>query len=682
MARKKSQPPRKPPRLESGEPTTIAAAPKKTRRKKPKRRRLSIIPPIIGKLIFYGGMGVALILAWIYITLPNIDNLNRFSKAPSIIVKAENGQIVGSFGDVYGDYIPYEDLPASLVHSILATEDRNFFHHFGIDPIGLIRAMVANVRAGHVVQGGSTITQQVAKNVFLTPERSLLRKLREMMLAFKLEIRFSKEEILSIYANRVYLGAGCYGIDAAAKRYFDKSGRELTLSESAVLAGLLKAPSKFAPTSNPELSKKRAQQVLLNMQDAEYLTEKQAQSASEALDSAMTHRNKSPQSSLYFADWIMEQLQEYVGSVQQDLVVVTTINPEWQLLAEKVVNDQLTKHGETMNVSQAALVAMSPDGAVRTMVGGKNYGQSQYNRAAQSLRQPGSSFKLFVYLAALEYGMRPDSLVEDDPITIPIPGGKWTPKNYTGRYLGTMPLRQAVSESINTVAVRVSQETGIDNVIDVARRLGVTANLDPVPSLALGSTEVSLLEMTAAYAHLSANGAIVYPYGIIQIDTSQGDTLYRRQPPPSGYVLRPDVVGMMNEMLMGVINNGTGGAARIGRPAAGKTGTTSDYKDAWFMGYTPDLTTGVWVGNDDNTPMKKVTGGTLPAPIWHDFMQAALADVPVRQIPIHDVPSPLPWQQDMTAPADIHESHDEDGEPAGNKHGGELGQTFWNKLLR
>ncbi len=580
----------------------------------------------------YGAAAAGFYLAWIFLTLPNIDDLNSFVKAPSILIKSEDGQIIGSFGDIYGDYIPFEQLPQSLVDAVIATEDRNFYHHFGIDPFGLLRAGFADIRARHVVQGGSTITQQVAKNVFLTSERSLTRKIKEMLLAIKLERRFSKQDIISIYLNRVYLGAGNYGVDAAARRYFDKSARDLTLSESAIIAGLLKAPSRFAPTSNPQLAARRAEQVLLNMLDAGYLTAPQSVKAQSDLAKTMSARNRNAQSTLYFADWIMDQLPEFIGNVQEDLVVTTTLRPDWQLLAEKAVNDVMDKEGEAHDARQAALLSMTPDGAVRAMIGGRSYGMSQYNRATQSLRQPGSAFKLFVYLAALESGLSPDSAVVDQPVSIRVAGGYWEPKNYNNKYLGEVTLREAVTESINTVAVQVAESVGLDNVIAMARRLGITSDLDPLPSIALGSTEVSLIELTSAYAHLAADGAIVYPYGIVAIDTSKGEPVYRREASSAGLVLRSGVVGEMNDMLMSVVENGTGRAAKIGRPVAGKTGTTSDYRDAWFIGFTPQLVTGVWVGNDDNAQMKKVTGGMLPAAIWHGFMAEATQGMPVADI--------------------------------------------------
>lgn len=701
--RKRRKAPRRPPVLESSRQeggsshSSKPSSPKSGQssgKRKLKRSRMPAYPSyrkpkrtnwlerIITKSILYGGLAVLLVLGWFSWGLPDISELNKFTKTPSILVKSQDGEIIGSFGDIYGDYVPYRLLPKSLTDAVIATEDRNFYMHFGIDPFGLIRATVANVTAGRVVQGGSTITQQVAKNVFLTPERSFTRKIREMLLAIKLERRFSKEEILGIYLNRVYLGAGSYGVDAASKRYFGKPASQMTLSESAIMAGLLKAPSRFSPTNSPTLARQRAEQVLVNMEDAGYLTKAQVIKGKEDLSKTMGARQKSSQSTFYFADWVMDQLPEYIGNVEHDIIVTTTLRPDLQSIAEKAITDIMDKDGNTVNAHQAALVAMSPDGAIRVMIGGRSYAESQYNRATQALRQPGSSFKVFVYLAGLESGLTPNSIVEDQPISIPIVGGTWKPHNYTNRYLGSISLREAVTQSINTVAVQVSEMAGRNRVINVARRMGITSNLDPVPSLALGATEVSLLELTTAYAHLAANGSIVEPYGILEITDTTGKLVFRRQVEREGQALRSDVVGMMNDMLMNVISSGTGRAAQIGRPAAGKTGTTSDYKDAWFMGYTPDLAAGVWVGNDNNDPMKKVTGGQLPARIWHNFMQTALAQTPVRGLPTSGGSARLPWQEpapDFPQDPSERRADEQRHKPANDV---ELGPNFWDKLFR
>ncbi len=642
----------------------------------------SRIKRFIIKSFIYGSLAVAAFLYILSLTLPDIKDLNKVTKAQSILIKSEDGQIIGSFGDIYGEYITYDELPTSLTDAVIATEDRNFRHHFGVDPLGLLRATVANIRAGHVVQGGSTISQQVAKNVFLSPDRTIIRKLKEMLLAFKLEQRFSKDEILAIYLNRVYLGAGSYGVDAASKRYFDKSARELNLGESAIMAGLLKAPSRYAPSSNPTRARKRADQVLVNMEDAGYLSKQQLARARKELENSMKGRKPSSQSTFYFADWIADQLPEYVGNVDEDLVVTTTLRPDMQLMAEKAINDIMDSKGAEMNASQAALISMSPDGALRAMIGGRSYAESQYNRATQSQRQPGSAFKPFVYLAGLESGMTPDTTMEDQPISVRVAGGHWQPQNYNHRYGGTMTLKEALAESINTIAVQISESVGRDKVINMARRLGISTDMQPLPSIALGATEVDLLELTNAYAHLAANGEVVYPYGIIEIHTVHDRQLYKRPALHQGNVLSGNVVGMINEMLMSVITSGTGRGAQIGRSAAGKTGTTSDYKDAWFIGYTPDLVTGVWVGNDDNEPMKKVTGGTLPASIWHNFMLAALVNVPVSSLPTDGgILSSMPWNDNSP---ELSERPDENVENIDNKPPErkplELGESFWRKL--
>jgi penicillin-binding protein 1A len=647
------------------------------------------------KSAIYGSLAGGIVVGILWLTLPDISELNKVSKIQSILIKSEDGQIIGSFGDVYGDYLRFNEFPSSLVDAVIATEDRNFYHHFGVDPIGVLRATFANIRAGHVVQGASTVTQQVAKNVFLTPERSYIRKAKEILLAFKLEHKFSKEAIMSIYLNRVYLGAGSYGVDAASKRYFGKSARDMNLAESAIMAGLLKAPSRYAPSSNPARSLKRADQVLVNMEDAGFLTQKQSDRARAQLADSMKNKKPNSQSTFYFADYIADQLPEYVGNVDEDLVVTTTLRPEWQTMGEKSMTEIMDKNAEKMKVSQAALLAMSPDGAIRVMIGGRSYAENQYNRVSQSQRQPGSAFKMFVYLAGLEGGLTPDTMMEDAPLTIPISGGNWRPQNYTHKYEGQMTLKQALAESINTVAVQVSEAVGRGNVINMAQRLGITADMQPVPSIALGATEVSLLELTNAYAHLASNGAIVYPYGILEIKTAKGKKLYHREETTHGKVLDSGVVGMMNEMLASVVTSGTGRGAQIGRSVAGKTGTTSDYKDAWFIGYTPDLVAGVWVGNDDNVPMKKVTGGTLPASIFRGFMGAALAGTPAHSLPTGGgFFNALPWN--TTAPEvsqrpaeEIPEAEQEiptenpappAPKPDPQKHDVQLGDSFWKKL--
>ncbi len=585
-------------------------------------------------------------LALVYFAaqLPDIRSLNTIKKQQGITIEAADGHVVANYGDVYGEYIPYEQLPKPLVLAVIATEDRRFFEHHGVDFFGIARAMITNLRRGHMVQGGSTVTQQVAKNVFLTPDRTLKRKLQEVLLAFWLEARFSKKEIMAIYLNRVYLGAGTFGVDAASRRYFNKSARELNLYESALLAGLLKAPSRYSPAANTERAQARVHQVLLNMVDAGYLKEKDVKPT-------MANYAKSPSHTAeggdvrYFTDWIVDELPNYVGQSEEDLIVTTTLDTKLQAEAQDVLQNVVTMQGAKKKVSQGALVSMKPDGAVQAVVGGLSYAQSQYNRATQAKRQPGSVFKLFVYLAALEAGLTPLSTVEDAPITLQVGNKTWTPDNYEQKFRGEIPMVEAIRYSLNTVSVRLSQYAGVSRVAQMAMRLGVP-NIPNRPSIALGAVEATLLEMTGAYAHLPNGGKQVVPYGITRIRTREGKELYKHEALEGDPVLAKGTVEMMNYMLMDVATRGTGAkAALAGRQVAGKTGTSQDFKDAWFIGFTAQLVTGVWVGNDDNKPMAKVTGGSLPTTIWHDFMTKAMEGQPVASIPSSEGSSEglLPW---------------------------------------
>ena len=519
-------------------------------------------------------------------------------------------------------------MSAYLPQAVIATEDRRFYGHFGIDPIGLVRAAVTDLRAGHLVQGGSTITQQLAKVLFLTPERSFPRKIRETLLALWLEHRFTKDQILEIYLNRVYLGAGTYGVDAAAHRYFGKSTQQLSLFESAVIAGLLKAPTRFSPARDRDKAAGRAAQVLDNMVEAGFINGAQAATAEKQGAAANALAQARP-GSRYFADWVADQIGDFAGTADRDLVVRTTLDPRMQTEAEAAIAEVLARYGARDAVGEGALVAMSPDGAVRAMVGGNDYGQSQFNRATQAQRQPGSAFKPFVYLAGLEAGLRPQDRFVDAPIRV----GNWQPHNYTNRYLGEMNLAEGLAQSINTISVQVAMRAGIGNVVAAANRLGIASDLAEDASIALGTNEVNLLELVSAYAPFANGGTGILAYGINEIRDSNGKLVYRRSGSGPGQVVAPELAGLMSEMLTGVIGHGTGKSAALPRPAAGKTGTTQEYRDAWFIGYTADLVAGVWLGNDDNTPMHKVTGGSLPALAWRNFMLAATKDMPVRPLP-------------------------------------------------
>lgn len=578
--------------------------------------------------------------------LPDIGALETIKKQQGITIEDEKGQVLANYGDVYGSYIPYDQLPKTLVQAVLATEDRRFFEHHGVDFFGILRAMVTNVRRGHMVQGGSTVTQQVAKNVFLTPERTLSRKIQEMILAFWLEARFSKKEIMAIYLNRVYLGSGAFGVDAAARRYFNKSARDLTLYESALMAGLLKAPSRYSPVANAERARDRVHQVLLNMVDAGYLKEREVKPTIAKYTKSGAQQVEGGDVR-YFTDWVVDEIPNYVGQVDTDLVVTTTLDRVMQSQAQDALQNTISMQGANKNVTQGALVAMTTDGAVKALVGGLSYAESQYNRASQARRQPGSVFKLFVYLAALEAGLTPQSTVLDAPITLQVGNKTWTPDNYSnGTYLGEIPMVEGLRNSLNTVSVRLSQYAGVERVAQMAMRLGIP-NVPDRPSIALGAVEATLLEMTGAYAHLANNGNRVVPYGILSIRTRSGEELYKHAPEKeSRQVLATGTVQMMNYMLLDVVRRGTGTRAGLPkREVAGKTGTSQDFKDAWFIGFAPPMVAGVWVGNDNNKPMKKITGGTIPAQAWHDFMIRAMEGMPSRGIPNNPASSDglLPW---------------------------------------
>jgi penicillin-binding protein 1A len=569
------------------------------------------------------------VLGYFAMTLPDTSGLTRSERRPSITILAADGSLVAAYGDLFGRPLTLTEMAPCLPQAVIATEDRRFYSHFGIDPIGLIRAAAADISAGHIVEGGSTITQQLAKNLFLTPERSLSRKIREILLALWLERRFTKIQILEIYLNRVYLGAGAYGVDAAAHRYFGKSAARLSLYECAVVAGLLKAPTRLSPARDPDLTRARAGQVLENMVEAGYVT-KAAAAAAAKEESSLAAIPERRAGFRYFADWVADQLPDFVGAGNRDLTVVTTLDPRLQREAEDAVGDVVDRDGGKAAVGEGALVAMSPDGAVRAMVGGRDYNQSQFNRATQAERQPGSAFKPFVYVAGLEAGLRPDEHFFDGPIQI----GSWRPHDYTHHYLGDVTMAEGLAQSLNAVSVEIAERAGIANVVAVAHRLGITSKLAADPSIALGTSEVNLLELVSAYAPFANGGSGVLPYGISEIRNADDNrVLFRRSGTGPGRAISAEDVGMINRMLMGVIDHGTGRAAQLPRPAAGKTGTTQDYRDAWFIGYTADLVAGVWFGNDNDMPMKKVTGGSLPARAWRRFMLAATREMPVRPLP-------------------------------------------------
>jgi penicillin-binding protein 1A len=591
--------------------------------------RLSLL-----KLILVAGFWLAVALgglvAYYAYDLPDVRKLNEEKvRTPNIRIVDRNGDTMASVGALYGDYVKYEDLPKHLIDAVTSIEDRRFFKHFGVDPWGLTRAAFVNWRAGHVVQGGSTITQQLAKITFLSPDRTFKRKIQEVMLALSIENHFTKKEIITMYLNRIYLGSGNYGVDAASRTYFGKKVNDITLYESAIIAGLIKAPSLYSPINNLEISEKRTEQVIDSMRDNGAIPKNYKKSGGFNPVYSQTRRNMQA-TNPYFVDWIKEQLNDYIGEESGEIIVTTTLDPKLQKMAETAVARQLAKTKPESHVSQAAMTVVTPHGEVLAMVGGKSYAESQFNRAVQAHRQPGSSFKLFVYLAALESGFTPDDVLIDEPIKMK----KWSPSNWNGKYVGAVTLRDALAGSINTISIKLAQQVGIGSIINMAEKLGITSEMNHDLSSALGTSEVNLLELTGAYAHVANNGNAVWVYGIKSIKTGDSRVIYERQDSGDRRVISGKATEEMQDMLENVINNGTAKAAKLDRRAGGKTGTTQDYKDAWFIGYTRDLVAGVWVGNDDATPMKKVGGGGLPAVIWKDFMVAANAGRPENDSPM------------------------------------------------
>ncbi|WBT06175.1 PBP1A family penicillin-binding protein [Brevundimonas vesicularis] len=568
--------------------------------------------------------------------LPDTSSLYQVDRQPSITYLDRNGALIATRGTQMAPPADLDALPDYVPAAFIAIEDRRFYHHPGFDPIGMMRAMATNVRAGRVVQGGSTLTQQLAKNLFLTPDQNMRRKVQELMLAVWLEMKFSKKEILALYLNRVYFGAGAYGIEAASQRYFDKSAKNLTVGEAALLAGLLKAPSRYSPVSESERAAARATVVLNEMEEAGVITAAQREQA--VTQPVIVSRTLATQHAQYFIDWLDKSIRSLVGEPTEDMVVETTLDLTLQTAAERSVRRILDRDAGK-GVQQAALVALDGDGRVRAMIGGSSYANSQFNRAVDAKRQAGSAFKPFVYLAAVEAGYTPQTPVVDQPITI----GNWSPRNYSGTFSGNMTLAQAVAQSTNTVAAYVADQVGRDSVARAARRLGIESRIGLEPAMALGAVEVSPIEMATAYDAFANGGRRVDAYGISRIRTPQGRVIYQRQSGQSGQAINNPSLYYMNQMLRGVVTSGSGRSAAIsGRDLAGKTGTTSDYKDAWFVGYTGGFVTAVWVGKDDNTAMRGVTGGSSPAAIWKGFMEAALPRLDAPAIP-NGPPMPEGW---------------------------------------
>lgn len=546
------------------------------------------------------------------------------------------GNEVGKRGILANDSVPLEELPDHLIKATLATEDRRFFEHFGIDAMGLVRAMIVNAQAGDVVQGGSTITQQLAKNIFLTNEQTLIRKIKEAFLAVWLEWNLSKEEILKLYLDRAYMGGGSHGVVAASEFYFGKSVKDLTLAESAMLAGLYKAPTQLAPHVNLPKSRARANEVLYNMVQAGFLTEGQVVAARRN-PATPVDRNQGYTPD-WFLDWAFEEVKKLtIEQPGRFFTVRTTVDINLQKRAESVIQSMIRQHGPSKRVRQAGTVVLEPDGAVRAIVGGVDYGQSQFNRATNALRQPGSSFKPFVYATAMENGYTPESIVPDAPITI----GNWSPRNYNRRYAGRVNLTHALVKSINTVPVRLAQNIGRGKIVETAYEMGINTELKITRSLPLGAAEVTVIDMAGSYASFANGGFRAEPFGVIDIRDNSGDVVYdrRRDIEAPRRVLSRDAVRSMNTILSQVPVWGTARRAAIeGLQMAGKTGTTNAYVDAWFVGYTGNYTTAVWYGNDENTATNRLTGGNLPAMTWKEIMSYAHANIERKPLPFLDAP--------------------------------------------
>src|SRR5712691_4553864 len=588
-------------------------------------RRLVYWSLVLGVWALIAALGS---IAFVVSTLPPIQSLEVPKRPPTVEIVGLDGRPLTMRGEMSGMDVSIKELPPYLPRAFVAIEDRRFYSHFGVDPIGLVRAVAANVLHRGVSQGGSTLTQQLAKNLFLTQERTLFRKMQELVLALWLERKLSKSQILELYLNRVYFGSGAYGVEAAAQRYFGKSARQVKIAEAAMLAGLVKSPSRLAPSRNPNGAERRAQAVLTAMADLGFVTETMATSA--LAQPARAIKPAGAGSVNYVADWIMDVLDDLVGRVEQDLVIETSIDAVLQAAAEKALVDEIAQKGAKFDVQQGAIVAMTPMGAVRALVGGRNYAESQYNRAVAAKRQPGSAFKPFVYLTALERGLTPESVREDKPIALK----GWKPENYSRDYHGPVTLTQALALSLNTVSVRLTLEVGPRAVAKTAYRLGIASKLDANPSLALGTSEVSLIELTCAYAPFANGGDAIAPHVVERVRTHGGKVLFARAPQNLGRIVEPRHVAMMNAMMRETLVSGTAQRARLpGWPAAGKTGTSQDFRDAWFVGYSAHLVAGVWLGNDDSSPTKKATGGGLPVEIWSRLMKSAHQGVPVAALP-------------------------------------------------
>jgi penicillin-binding protein 1A len=605
--------------------------------------------------IFLGLMGLMAVGIFVAIARGQIDSFEDLKSSPNgqmIRVRAADGSIIQSLGPSFGRWLKISDMPSNMTNAMVAVEDRRFYMHPGVDPIGIARSLAVRLRKGSFSQGGSTITQQLARNVYLNNNREFGRKLREMILAMAMETKFTKAQILELYLNKVYFGGGAYGVDAASRKFFDHGAEKLSLAEAAIIAGLVKAPSNYSPTADAKAAIGRAGVVVSVMQDAGMIT---AAQAIEVKPATVKLASQPPQDSVrYFTDWALPQLDGLISEAEKPIDVWTTIDLGMQRAATAAIR------ANAPGGTQGALVSMDRDGAVRAMVGGNDYVTSNYNRAVTSVRQPGSSWKLFVYLSALESGYRPEDKVVDEPVDI----GGWQPKNSGGRYAGEITLRTAFAYSKNTIAAKIGDEVGTSAIANMARRFGITTPINTSPSMVLGTSDVRLLDMTRAFASVQAKGRSVTPYAIVKVTTIDGDVIYQHKTAESTQLVEPWVAAGMTDLMQTAVNTGTGRNAQIGRPVAGKTGTTSSNKDGWFLGFSSGLTTGVWMGRDNARAVGGLEGGKAPASAFAAFMRIAVAKRPIEAFDTKTVfPARLEEEEASTGPEEDVKFVDENGMP-------------------
>jgi penicillin-binding protein 1A len=612
------------------------------------------------------------------------DIWNRGREYAVTFTDAE-GEIIGQRGIRQDDAIPLEDIPPHLIKAVLATEDARFFDHFGVDIIGTFRAAARNAKNDGRAQGGSSITQQVAKNLFLSPERTLRRKVHEAFLSLWIEARLSKQEILKLYLDRSYLGGGNYGVEAAAQFYFGKSVRDINISEAAIIAGLFKAPTNYAPHQNPDAARGRANVVLYRMLDAGFITQGELLQARRTPAVVVAQNNLDAPN--WYLDWAyqdtLDVLEKYALTGEYVIEVKTTINTKLQQASQRILNEAIALQGQQERFSQAASVTMAPDGAVLSIVGGKDYEDSQFNRATDAERQSGSAFKPFVYLAALRSGWKPSQIVVDGPVSI----GNWAPKNYSGGYAGRVTLKSALAHSYNSIPVKILIDVGKNSIIQAARDMGIQGNLETWAPMVLGTSALTLLDLTTGYATFAAGGQQAAPYAVLEIRKPTGEVIYSRSTnaPPALQVESPELIADMNVMLGAVVKEGTARRADLGyTPQGGKTGTNQGYRDAWYVGFTANTVTGVWVGNDDFSPMNEVTGGRIPAPLWKSITDVAEKDYKPKALaglPLDDTYTQVAAAEPAQTAAVSDESPDATVDTAAATPSGDPGQDVLNGMF-